>query len=666
MERLKKDLKAFFYSNRWALCLTWLMLILALYRFLLSDNIRMDSVIKLATPGDEFNDLQLGRFGIVYFNRMTGMRWFSPYVSGYLTLLAVLAASALLCFMTWKAAGGQRGRLLCGLPLLVFLTPNWIEQLYFSYQSFHVTLALVFVEAAALMPEYFPQKCWLPAEVLLVFCAFSVYQAFVPLYIALCVGYVLLCYICGRIDASVQLWHRALRHVAVFVLALVGYLTLNRLFQRDMQPSDYLSSQVLWGSVPLPGVVVSILRSIGSVVFCEGRLDNPMYSLSAGLFLLAAVLVWVKTGDHGRGLVTLLGWLLLQLSAFAMTIVVGRRAYLRTDLAITLVTAFNACAAVVLARRWAQDFAGTWLRQLPICVIVLALLFGLCKAGDMCFRLMYTDDVRNAADNALALQVAERVRETGLEDGDKTLIFVGEPEITLNAGCLEGETIGRSMFNRVLNSKSTNRLIANVMQINGIHYRPLTERDVMEAEQMALEMPDFPEDGSVAESENVVVVRFSEDYYYGSETIKPGAVLSDEPLAYDQAVECHVESMVPDRDALLIRGTNIRRGQPAVGLQNCVYLLSYQTGDLLRVNTACVQSVQITNQFWQDGVNYDQGGFIAVCPASVLNRYKGDTFEVLVRYSCEGETWFAATGVFLDRRRGDRPEGPGGMRADGQ
>lgn len=666
MERLKKDLKAFFYANRWALCLTWLLLILALYRFLLSDNIRMDSVIKLATPGDEFNDLQLGRFGIIYFNRLTGMRWFSPYVSGYLTLLAVLAASALLCFMAWKAMGGQCGRLLCGLPLLVFLTPNWIEQLYFSYQSFQVTLALVCVEVAALMPEYFPQKRWLLAEALLVFCAFSVYQAFVPLYIALCVGYVLLCTVGGRIDAPVQLWHRALRYAAVFVLALAGYLALNKLLQRGMAPSDYLSSQVLWGNVPLPGVVVSILRSMGSVVFCQGRLDTLMYSMSAGFFLLVAVLVWIKTGNHERGLVTLLGWLLLQLSAFAMTIVVGRRAYLRTDLAITFVTAFNACAAVALARRWAQDFAGAWLRRLPVCAIVLALLVGLSNAGDMCFRLMYTDDVRNAADNALALKVAERVRETGLEDGNKTLIFVGEPEITLNAGCLEGETIGRSLFNRVLNSESTNHLIANVMELNGIHYRPLTERDVMEAEQMALDMPDFPEEGSVAESDNVVVVRFSEDYYYGSETVKPGAVLSDEPLAYDQAVECHVESMVPARDALLIRGTNIRRGQPAVGLENCVYLLSHRTGDLFRVNTACVQSVQLTNQFWRDGVDYDQGGFIAVCPASVLNRYEGDSFEVLVRYSCEGENRFVATGVFLDRRRGDRPEGPGGMRANGQ
>ena len=663
MERLKNDLKAFFDENRWALCLAGLLLILALYQFLLSDNIRMDSVIKLATAGDEFNDLQLGRFGIVYFNRLTGMRWFTPYVSGYLTLLALLAAGALLCFMAWKAGCGQCGRILCGMPLIVFLTPNWIEQLFFSYQSFQVMLALLFVEVAALMPEYLPKKRWLLAEALLVFCAFSVYQAFVPLYIALSVGFVLLCFICGRIDASVRLWHRAMRHAGVFAIALAGYLALDRLLQRDVAASDYLSSQVLWGNVPLPGVVVSILRSIGSVVGFEGRLDTPMYSISAGLCLLALLLWWIRRRNHARGLLTLLGWLLLQLSAFAMTIVVGRRAYLRTDLAITFVVAFNLCAAVVLVRQWAEGLPESWPRKLAFCAIAVVTLLGFCGAGDRCFRLMYTDDVRDAADRALALEVAERVRQTGLEDGDKTLIFVGEPRLTLNAGCLEGETIGRSLFNRVLNSESTNHLIANVMELNGINYRPLTEQDVSQAERMALDMPDFPEDGSVAESDRVVVVRFSEDYYYGAETIRPGAVVSDEPLTYDQAVECHVESMVPDRNALLIRGSNIRRGVPAAGMDNCVYLLSQQTGDLLRINTACLQSVQLTNQFWRDGVDYDQGGFIAVCPASVLERYKGDSFEVLVRYSSEGELRFVSTGVYLDRSRGERQER---IRANGQ
>jgi hypothetical protein len=91
-------------------------------------------------------------------------------------------------------------------------------------------------------------------------------------------------------------------------------------------------------------------------------------------------------------------------------------------------------------------------------------------------------------------------------------------------------------------------------------------------------------------------------------------------------------------------------------MQNCVYLLSHQTGDLLKVNTACTESVQITNQFWRDGVNYDQGGFIAVCPESVLNQYVGDSLEVLVRYNSLSGPRFVATGVFLDRLLVDRRE----------
>lgn len=656
LERLKKDLKAFFYENRWALCLAWLLLILAFYRFLMSDNIRMDSVIKLATPGDEFNDLQLGRFGIVYFNRLTGMRWFSPYVSGYLTLLTILADSGLLCFMTWKALRGQCGRYVCWMPVVAFLTPIWTEQLYFSYQSFQVVLALLFVEIAALLPEYFPSKRWFAVEVLLAFCAFSVYQAMVPLYIALCVGFVLLCIISGQIEGSARLWHRALRHAGVFILALAAYLVLDKLLQRDAVPTDYLSSQVLWGTVPFTGVVVSILRSIGSALDCSGKLETPMYSISLGACLLFMILGWIKDRNHGKRLLILLGWLLLQLSAFAMTIVVGRRAYLRTDLAITFVAAFNVCIAFVLARQWAEGLSKAWLRRLPVCVVVVAALFGICYDGDISFRLMYTDDVRNAADKTLAVDVVRRLRETGLQKGDKTLIFVGEPRITLDAGCLTGETIGRSLFNRVLDSESTNHLIANVIELNGLSYEPLTAEDIDEAEQMARSMPSYPESGSIAESDRVVVVKFSEDYYYDSETIKPGITQSDETVEYDQNVVCHVESVVPGEDTLVIRGSNVRRGVPAVEMQNIVYLLNQKTGELFKINTACTKNIQITNQFWKDDVDYDQGGFIALCPVEVLNRYAGDTFEVLVQYNSEGERRFVSTGVFLDRRRMKKEE----------
>ena len=62
-------------------------------------------------------------------------------------------------------------------------------------------------------------------------------------------------------------------------------------------------------------------------------------------------------------------------------------------------------------------------------------------------------------------------------------------------------------------------------------------------------------------------------------------------------------------------------------------------------------------------MDYDQGGFIALCPVEVLNRYAGDAFEVLVQYNSEGERRFVSTGVFLDRRRMKKEER---MQVDGQ
>ena len=669
LERFKRDFRAFLSENRWALCVTSFLLTLALFHFLLSDNIRMDSVIKLATPGDEFNDLQLGRFGIVYLGRLTGLRWFSPYFSGYLTMVAILAAGALMGFIAWRFSGGRYVAMACGLPLLIFLTPNWIEQLYFSYQSFQVVLGVILLEAAALLPEYCPRRRWIALEALLAFCAYSVYQSLVALYIALCAGAVLLGWASSRIDDPVELWHRAARHAAAFILALAGYLAVDRLLQRNVTASEYLTGQVLWGSVPIHGIVMNIARAIGSLLTCQGRLDTPLYAISAGFCALFMALRWARRRDHGHSLAILLGWLVLQLSAFAMLIVIGRRTYLRAELAITFVTAFNLCLARLLADQWAGDGPKPWLRRLPAWAMAAAMLVGIYGAGSLCFRLIYTDDVRNDIDGALAAGVVERLRQTRLAEDDKTLVFVGEPEIHLNAGCLVGETIGRSLFNHLNNIENTNHLISNIMAIHGVTYRSLTPADAMEAEQLARNMPCFPETGGVAETDRVVVVKLSEDEYFDGEIIEPGATPLDAEVSYDATTDCHVDTVVSDGRILMIRGANIRRGVPARQVRNDVCLLNRQTGALYRVNTAREQRIQLTNQYWRDGVSYDQGGFIAVCPMSLLARSPEATFEILVRFSCGDGTGFVPTGIFIDKRSLDqraRPPMDGGFMHGGK
>ena len=645
MKNPGQDFKVFFKKYQRELFLAGLLLTLALFHFLYSDNYRMDSTIKLATMGDEFNDLELGRFGIVYLNRLFGLNKFTPYFMAYVTMLAMLASGILMSFSLWRAMDGRCGREVCLMPLLVYLTPNWIEQLYFSYQSFLIILGVVALQAAVLIPVYKKARRWMAVEALLVFLAFSVYQAFVPLYITLCVGFVLTQWIFREAMDGLEVWRRFIRHAVVFALAMAGYFAVNWLLTRGMEGTDYLSSQMRWGTVPIEGVLMSQLRAIGSMIIGQGRLDTLLYPVS---LLCSAVLLAVRCVHWGRDrrLVAALGWLLLQLSAFSMIVIMGTRLQLRTELSVTFVSAFNYIFALALARQCPPLL----LRRVLALGTGAAMLVCLYGSTDLCLRLIYTDDVQSAEDEALASKLVERLKPLLPEGNNSTVIFVGEPEIYLNDGCIVGEAIGRSLFNHFIGLEDSNLFIANVMAVKGVKYRTMTTEEGRLAEAMTVDMPCFPEEGSVAASGDVIVVKFSKDYYYDAELLKPGCELSEEPVEYGEGMRCNVEQIKIANDAMIVEGHNIRRGVDARLIKNTLYLLNRVSGELYRVNTACDQQVMLTNQFWQDGVNYDQGGFKACCPVEILRQNPRDTFELLVKYGLPGETGFVSTGILINLR----------------
>ena len=645
MKNPGQDFKVFFKRYQRELFLAGFLLTLALFHFLYSDNYRMDSTIKLATLGDEFNDLELGRFGIVYLNRLFGLNNYTPYFMAYVTMLAMLASGVLMSFSLWRAMDGRCGREVCLMPLLVYLTPNWIEQLYFSYQSFLIILGVIALLAAALIPAYTRARLWMAVEALLALLAFSIYQAFVPLYITLCIGFVLTQCVFREAMDGLEVWRRFIRHAVVFALALAGYFAVNWLFTRSMEGTDYLSSQVRWGTMPIQGVVMSQLRAIGSILIAQGRLDTLLYPVS---LLCSAVLLAVRCPQwrRDRRLVAALGWFLLQLSAFAMIVITGSRLQLRTELSVTFAAGFNFIIALALARQCASALPRRAL-ALGTAAAMLVCLYG---STDLCLRLVYTDDVQSAADEALASRLVERLKPLLPQGNNRTVVFVGEPEMYLNDGCVVGEAIGRSLFNHFIGLEDSNLFIANVMAAKGVKYRTMTSEEGRQAEAMAADMPCFPEEGSVAALGDVIAVKFSQDYYYEAELLKPGCEPSEETVEYGEGLQYNVEHIEIEDDAMIIEGYNIRRGVDARTMKNTLYLLNRVNGALYRINTACNQQVMLTNQFWQDGVNYDQGGFKACCPVDILRRNPRDTFELLVKYDLPGETGFVGTGILINLR----------------
>ena len=648
MSQYRQDLSDFFRDHCRELCLTGFLLVLSLYSFLFSDNYRMDTIIKQVYRGDEFNDLELGRFGIVWFNRLFGMRVHNPYFSAFLTVLTILLSSFFLSFMLWKASNGRSGRLGSFLPLIVYLTPNWIEQMYFSYQIFLVVFGVLLVELAVFLTEYCKEKRVFLLSVLLTFCAFSIYQAFVPLYLTLCIGLVLVRYLNDGTRSAVFPEKSGLRHAVVFFAALAGYYLVNFLVQRGIEGTAYLSSQIHWGVEPLSGILRNIAFSLKAILTADGEIDTISYSVSALCCLILFILRLPHFESRRVFVISALGWLGLQLTAFAMLLILGSRGYIRTELSLPFVTALNFLIAFFLAKEISFVF------ELPSLLVIAACVICLYISAGICFRLIYTDDVRYANDVRLAAKVISRLEDAGVNNGTKPVVFVGTPEVKLDASCINGEVIGRSLFQFLTDEDLTFTVMTDFLATQGFNsIRPMPT-NLIEANKVSQDMPDFPAEGSVKETERIVVVRFSEDYYYDLHVLKPGIKLSDEPLEYRDGMICQMQRAATDGLKIRLQGFNFRRGTDAREIVNTVYLLNQTDGKLYRVNTARKQNMLLTRMYWRDGIQYDGAGFAAELPISLFVQYPDDNFEILVRFEEGGENYFVSTGENINKKMIDK------------
>ena len=645
-----RDLKSFIAKYFRELCAMGAVLTLGLFRFLYSGNYRIDSIIKLVTIGDEFNDLQLGRFGIVYLNRLLGLRDFTPYYMGVMTMLLLLAAGALLCFSIWRSTSGACTRAVFLLPAVVFLTPNWIEQLYFSYQSFLVVLGVVLVFTAVEFVENGKTLPWSAAAAVLAFAAFSIYQEFVPLYIVVSVGLVMLKCICAEDVRALKTGRSAVRHALVCGAALVLYLAVNHILQQQVESTTYLSSQVRWGKGPFQEIILSILQSFTEILTAAGKLDAPGYGLSV---LFSAVLIaaqLIRARDGYRSTAQILGWLGMQAAGFGMIILLGSRTYIRTELAVTVVTALNFAMALALAGRVTAGQKKV-LRKLTAWTLLAATSCSLVISMDLSLRLIYTDDVRAAFDERLTAGLMERLNAIGAGDGVKTVVFIGEPEVALDEGCIEGDVIGQSLYSYHVDVDSTNSIISTMLDVHGFSYRAMKPEELRDAELLAKDMPVWPAEGSVVQTGDVVTVKFSNDYYYDLVLLHGGYSLTDETVT-DLAGGYlnQLEGIGLLGDIVEIRGYNIMRGVDARTMVNQVYLLDRNTNELYAINTACRQIIRPTKIYWQDGVEYDAGGFTANCPLSLFDEHPQDSFEILVKCTIDGKSCFVTLRNFINRQ----------------
>lgn len=654
MKDEKLSFRSFLAKFQWHTIVMGLTLVLSMYQYLFSTNRRIDTIIKLVSHVDEFNDIELGRFGIVYLNRLFGMQWYNPFLTAFLTQAVIVLTGVLLVYLLWRVTGGRHGAALFFMPLLIFLTPNWTEQLYFSYQTFLVLLGTAFtIIASYLVLKWIPSKNHrlLIVATALLFVAFSVYQSFVPLYMVLVFGWFLLECITDKKKDLSYFARTVVGHLIVGVVALVGYYLADKLANIGAVETDYLSKQFLWGIQPLHGVISSIIQSVGSIILARGLVDTWAYSLSAVASLVFLVMFLRKNKDLAMKGFILAAWLFLQLSGMALIFALGVRTYIRTELAITFVLAFNFLLCYLTAK---DTFDGLREKRKHQAWVVLACaigLLGLYINADLTFRLYYTDDIRNQRDQALAQSIIWDLKtQTSAENEEKAVVFLGEPKLLLDATCVESEVIGVSMFAYHDSCDSTNTIIMDYLVTSGFDCKRPEKADYQKAWAVLDSMTDYPLEGSILETDDVIVVRLSDDPYAGTDYLESGCEVSQ--LKPEEFVDTHltqVDDISNDGETMTLQGFSLLRGTDASALHYQVLLADTATDRVYQVNTGCAQRLKVAKSYMEDNIKYDACGFVAKFPMELLNDESQSTYEVILHCTTDnGDSYFLKTNTYLN------------------
>ena len=457
----KKTFREWLFGNRWIMVLIGVITLLAHGSILITQRFGIDTdAIMLGMYSFE----DTGRQGLVWLAELMGLELgrFNLYLAQVLTVVFLFLAPVAFGGLFWLAGGEGRGdkAALAVLGLSFIVSPFWAAQIYFLNQSAQVLLACVLTAAAVALAETARRdirRRWfmLPGAIALMQLTFSSYQVLLLIY-AVGVAAVFLISSLKEYRTLRQSFLWILFHGGSFAAGFLIYMIISGAFY--MKEGDYLAGQILWGQVGLWGG----LRNCCGIIRQTMRETPPFYTGWYAMFcvvflaLLLYRLFREKERKPGSRILMLLAALFLTASPYAFHFLYGGEIVDRMRLLMPFGQGCILYLTVLLLGEWKPE--GRSLRAMGLRVLLLFFAAAVVRDGvknlSFCTRLYYTDEYvfahasRVAADlyrDIRALQQSpelEAFRDTSRDN----IVLLGYPHIPDNPVCIDGHTIGRSIF----------------------------------------------------------------------------------------------------------------------------------------------------------------------------------------------------------------------------
>ncbi|MDB6895480.1 glucosyltransferase domain-containing protein [Bifidobacterium longum] len=511
----------FVMHNSKQIIISMLFLLLAFGQKLFSNTFSIDTQGIIQNNDALYKSwFELERFGLVLFKKLTGTYLYNNALASF-TMVVFFGISA----MVWAyllCSASHTMKLQPAFFIIPYVaSPIFAEMLGFLLLGPEISIAAILTAISLMMWANAAASSSAKQRILLVIasivCAtlsFTMYLAMVTFFIT---GTAIL-YVLKYSDSKYQNHDKnesrafLIGSVVIFVVSYALYKLLNALAMKvkGVTTNAYISDQSRWGK-DSPSV---ILHNMGSHILALYSGEGIFYSV---IFSICALCVFVAAIYHvitkKISLFSCLVVLLIVLSPTIMSFVLGGIPSVRTEmtypLAFSFITMVLFSGIVFTIQRNAQSIRA---EAVTIVAWILIIAIGWNQAL-ITSRIFYTENIVFTQDVLTAQEIKSRIDELGLgEHPNEPLVFVGNHVAKCSPDCYSADQLGltgRSMLEIGFSTEHGTGVKKQFMvDVLGVYYNSATSEQIEQSEELAESMPHWPDPGSVAEKDGIIIVNF--------------------------------------------------------------------------------------------------------------------------------------------------------------
>ncbi|MDE7183484.1 MAG: glucosyltransferase domain-containing protein, partial [Lachnospiraceae bacterium] len=389
-------------------------------------------------------------------------------------------------------------------------------------------------------------------SIIMMIWSFHTYQTFVITYVIMVgIAYIMMC-LSGMVNEErrdTTWWALLLEHIVVFGIAnVVGQIATSIFFIS----SGYLESTFLWKTASLGTCFKNIMTHMRLIFF--GSSENIFFTAYYGIIAFLVVILIFREFLMNRKVyffIMLLAAIGIQFTPLLITIYTGSMPSIRGQLNYPLVMIFDGFICFILvsekAIKW-KKFA-----QIGLSSILVIMLW---QQISVTMRLVYTNEVRADEDVWLAQTLNMRLIE--MDATNKPVAFIGGYDNMLNAACVRGEIIGRSVFSMFTDSEphytASTWHACSVMNTIGIQMRQADDSQIECARRIAVNMPIWPARDSVLDMGDYVIVKLGTEQWAEEIMAVDSMPISEEQVQYTNNLAATINPIRYNGNETLITG----------------------------------------------------------------------------------------------------------------